>query len=226
MKKEEIRIRLRTKKIGLLLQDARLFARYSPQECAEILGIPTEKYLDYETGSLAPTLPEIEILAFVFNIPLGHFWGSQSITEKNKSKPEANLQRLLALRRRIIQTRLRQRMLEAGLDSAQLAENSSLDEQMIKNIEQGSATVNLPELEILCSALDIRIEELFDQKGIIGEWHSRMQSIEKFDQLAPGLQDFVSKPVNHPYIELARRLSDLSVEKLRAVAEGLLEITY
>jgi hypothetical protein len=32
--------------------------------------------------------------------------------------------------------------------------------------------------------------------------------------------------VNLPYIHLAIRLSDLSVEKLRSVAEGLLEITY
>ncbi len=226
MEKEQIRIRLRTKKIGLLLQDARLFARYSPQECAEILGVPVEKYLDYENGNQAPALPEIEILAFVFNVPLEHFWGSQSMAGQKQGKQEDNLQRLLALRNRIIQARLRQLMLETGLDSAQLAARTGLDEQVIKKIEEGSALVNLPELEILCSALNIRIEELFDQKGIVGEWHRRMQSIEKFDQLSPGLQDFVSKPVNHPYIELARRLSDLSVEKLRAVAEGLLEITY
>jgi len=37
---------------------------------------------------------------------------------------------------------------------------------------------------------------------------------------------FISKPVNLPYLELAMRLSDLSAEKLRGVAEGLLEITY
>ncbi|NPV78188.1 MAG: helix-turn-helix transcriptional regulator [Anaerolineae bacterium] len=226
MEKEQIRIRLRTKKIGLLLQDARFFARYSPQECAEILGIPVEKYLDYENGYQAPALPEIEILAFVFNVPLEHFWGSQSIAGQKKGMQEADLQRLLTLRNRIIQTRLKQLILEAGLNSAQLAERTGLDEQVIKKIEEGRAPVKLPELEILCSALNIRIEELFDQKGIIGEWHRRRQSIEKFDHLSPALQDFVSKPVNHPFVELARRLSDLSVEKLRAVAEGLLEITY
>jgi hypothetical protein len=39
------------------------------------------------------------------------------------------------------------------------------------------------------------------------------------------LQSFVVKPINQPYLELAQRLSEMSVEKLRAVAEGLLEIT-
>ena len=33
------------------------------------------------------------------------------------------------------------------------------------------------------------------------------------------------KPVNLPYLEIAQRLSGLSVEKLRAMAEGLLDIT-
>jgi hypothetical protein len=39
------------------------------------------------------------------------------------------------------------------------------------------------------------------------------------------LLEFVSKPVNRPYLELAQRLSKTNVENLRAVAEGLLEIT-
>jgi len=36
---------------------------------------------------------------------------------------------------------------------------------------------------------------------------------------------FVLKPINLPYLELAKRLSEMSVDKLRDVAEGLLEIT-
>jgi hypothetical protein len=50
--------------------------------------------------------------------------------------------------------------------------------------------------------------------------------MQKFLDLPPEVQQFVAKPVNRPYLELAMRLSDLSAEKLRAVAEVLLEITY
>jgi hypothetical protein len=49
--------------------------------------------------------------------------------------------------------------------------------------------------------------------------------MQHFDDLPPDLQDFISKPINRPFLEIAQRLSGLSVEKLRAVAEGLLEIT-
>jgi hypothetical protein len=48
----------------------------------------------------------------------------------------------------------------------------------------------------------------------------------KFLELPPEIQQFVCKPVNRPYLELAMRLSELNAEKLRAVAEVLLEITY
>jgi hypothetical protein len=49
--------------------------------------------------------------------------------------------------------------------------------------------------------------------------------MQHFAELSPELQDFISKPINRPYLEIAQRLGEMSVEKLRAVAEGLLEIT-
>ena len=64
------------------------------------------------------------------------------------------------------------------------------------------------------------------QHGRIGEWRTERELNEKFAQLPTKMKDFVSKPVNRPYLELAMRLSELSVEKLRTVAESLLEITY
>ncbi|MCC6148122.1 MAG: helix-turn-helix transcriptional regulator [Anaerolineaceae bacterium] len=224
--KNETRLKLRTKKIALLLQDARIFTRYSPEKCAIFLGISEEQYLSYESGGQSPSLPELELLAFIFDVPLEHFWGNQVLAPQNQDTKEADFQSLLGLRKRIIQTRLRQWLQTTNLDNAQLSEKTGWDEQTIENIRQGTANLKLPELELLCAALDARVESLFDEKGRVGEWHRRKQSVEKFDQLSPDLQEFVSKPVNHPYIELARRLSDLSVEKLRAVAEGLLEITY
>jgi hypothetical protein len=49
--------------------------------------------------------------------------------------------------------------------------------------------------------------------------------MQKFLELSEEMQNFVRQPVNRPYIELAMKLSSMSREKLRAVAEGLLDIT-
>jgi hypothetical protein len=70
------------------------------------------------------------------------------------------------------------------------------------------------------------MEQFYDQHGPIGKWREQKGNVHKFLDLPPDMQQFVSKPVNRPYVELAMRLSELSTEKLRAVAEVLLEITY
>jgi hypothetical protein len=44
-------------------------------------------------------------------------------------------------------------------------------------------------------------------------------------QLPQDFREFITKPINAPYLDLAMKLSELDVKKLRHVAEGLLEIT-
>ena len=64
-----------------------------------------------------------------------------------------------------------------------------------------------------------------DQHGQAGSWFSQQKYLREFLTLPEDLQKFVSKPINRPYLELAVRLSELKVERLRALAESLLEIT-
>jgi hypothetical protein len=55
---------------------------------------------------------------------------------------------------------------------------------------------------------------------------SQQEAIQHFLELPLELQAFVSQPINKPYLELARKLSDMSTDKLRSVAEDLLDITF
>ena len=83
----------------------------------------------------------------------------------------------------------------------------------------------MPDLEMLSDKLHQSIKYFEDQHGPVGMWSAQQRAMEDFKELPPEMQIFVSKPINRPYLELAQRLSEMSVEKLRAVAEGLLEIT-
>ena len=51
------------------------------------------------------------------------------------------------------------------------------------------------------------------------------EAIQTFLELPEELRQFVSMPVNRPYIELAMKLSNMSRDKLRSVAEDILDIT-
>ena len=74
--------------------------------------------------------------------------------------------------------------------------------------------------------LNRSIREFQDQKGPVGAWNAQQSAIRDFLALPQDIQTFITKPINRPYLDLAIRLSEMSVDKLRAVAEGLLEITY
>ena len=75
-------------------------------------------------------------------------------------------------------------------------------------------------------ALGGRVETFFDRTGPIGQWMLSEEAIRDFLQLPLELRQFVAQPVNRPYLELAMKLSDMSKEKLRSVAENILDITF
>jgi len=96
----------------------------------------------------------------------------------------------------------------------------------LRAFELGDNPIPLPELEGLINLLGGSIEDLFDQSGPVGEWMALQQALGEFQQLPRELRDFISKPGNRPYLELAMKLSALSGDKLRSVAESLLDITF
>jgi hypothetical protein len=52
------------------------------------------------------------------------------------------------------------------------------------------------------------------------------EAVQHFLEMPAELREFVALPVNRPYLELAMKLSNMSRDKLRSVAENLLDITY
>ena len=133
---------------------------------------------------------------------------------------------LIQIRHRMVGARLRQARLETDMTIEALAEQAGLEVKTIEAYELGQRPIPLPQLEVLCSQLNRSVREFQDQHGPIGEWNMKERARRDFQEMPLELQSFVSKPVNRPYLELAIRLSEMSVDRLRSMAEGLLEITY
>jgi transcriptional regulator with XRE-family HTH domain len=218
--------KIRAKKLGVLMYDARLACRRSPEECAKIIGVSLDVYQEYESGEQSPSLPELEVLAYFFNIPLDHFWGSESLSEKASQEEPPKFDQLIPLRRRMIGALLRQTRSTANMSLKELSQKTGIPENAIIDYELGEEPIPAPELDLLISGCGGHLDQFIDKNGPVGIWRIQQQSIQKFQELPTELQEFVCKPVNRPYVELALRLSELSVERLRAIAEGLLEITY
>lgn len=227
MDKNQVAHSLRAKKLGVLIRDARSTARRDVAECAARLGITPQEYEAFEYGDSAPSLPQLESLAFIFDIPLEHFWEDRLVTSSLRQKNKLDLPQVIQLRHRIIGARLRKARLEAGLSLEELAQlTDEITASELEAFELGDAVIPLPMLEELVSLLDRSMKEFLDRQGPIGAWASQQRSIQGFLELSPELQAFVSNPSNRPYLDIAYRLSELPVNRLRLVAEGLLEITY
>lgn len=226
MNNQQKLLQIRNKKMGLLLLDARKAARRSIEESAEAMGVPVEIYQEFEKGSSAPSLPQLELFALFLNLPIEHFWGKVALSQTDAPQPFQERERLIILRSRVIGTNLRMARNSAGISIQEMAEKTGIPEERINRYELGEVAFPVTELEMFTGLMEIPIERFYDEHGPIGKWRVQQGSLQKFLELPPDVQQFVSKPVNRPYLDLAMRLSEMSAEKLRAVAEVLLEITY
>ncbi len=218
-------IRIRSKKLGALLRDARLKNKKTPEECAKIMQVSKLRYIDYEFGKISPSLPELEIFSYHLNITLDHFWGNTSISETATNIDDSDNERLLKLRHRIIGAKIRQARINADLSLEELSQQVDMPESQTEDYELGKAAVPLPELETLARSINRPIEDFIDDQGPIGRWEQQKRIQNYISELPSDLVEFLSKPINQPYLELAQRLSEMPTEKLRSIAESLLEIT-
>lgn len=218
-------ITIRTKKLGVLIRDARLAARRSVQECAEALGVRTSAFRAYEEGTRAPSLPELETLVYYLDLPMEHFWSKEIKSGSAPRHAKLDLPKLLAIRQRKIGALLRQERMKASISIRNLANETGIASSRIKAFELGERPIPLPELEVLVRTLGGRIETFFDRSGPIGQWLISEETIQHFLELPMELREFIAMPVNRPYLELAMKLSNMSKDKLRSVAEDLLDIT-
>jgi transcriptional regulator with XRE-family HTH domain len=216
---------IRAKKLSVLIRRARQSSGKSLQECAQVLGLSAEDFERYEVGDQSPSLPELEVLAFTLGVPVDQFLGIEPFGTAESGESQVDMSKLIGLRHRIIGASIRKARNEAGLSKENLAEKAWTSVSLVEAYEFGQTPIPVPDLEVISSILGLSIRDFQDQRGPVGKWVAQQRAIKDFLTLPPELQSFVSKPVNRPYLELAQRLSGMSVEKLRAVAEGLLEIT-
>jgi transcriptional regulator with XRE-family HTH domain len=212
------------KKLGVLIRDARLKSGKSLEECAKAMGISGEELNLMEYGERPPTLPEMELFAYYLEIPLEHFWGSETLTKQagdiSLDPAEINRVRQAAIGELITNGRS---AVDITLD--ELSHKTGIAPNKLEAYEKGELPIPLPELEGVAQVLNSSIASFEDQQGPVGSWFAGQKYVYEFQKLPVDLQEFISRPINRPYLELAIRLSEMRVDKLRALGEGLLEIT-
>ncbi len=220
---DEQAIALRTKMLGATLREARENSGKSIRESADLLGVSSSTFSSYEHGRKGISLPELEILAYAYRVPLRTFW-TDTADERADRKP-FNAKQEIQLRQRLIGARLRKHRHDADSSIAGLAEEVGFPASRISAYERGQRSIPLPELEVLARALGRDVDEYVELDGLIGEWIKQRRLFEGFRNLPEDLQEFTADPEKRSFIRVAKDLSNLDVEEMRSLLRSLQEIT-
>jgi len=220
----EFAITLRAKKLGILLKDARLNTGKTMKDCGQYLGVSGSTISSFEKGVSSPSLPEVEVLSFLFKLPINRFWKDTIIAEEDE-QDKWEWPEYFTTRNRQVGAILSATREAVGKTFEEITAETGITYGRMKRFEAGETPVPLPELELLSNLLEIPLSDFFENDTQIGKWIGAQDNIGQFLSISPEIQDFVTKPTNQPYLEIAMKLSELSADQLRSIAESLLEIT-
>ncbi len=217
---------LRRKILGVKIRHARIRAGLTPQEIGEVLGVASNVIEEVEFGRLEITLPQLEVMALYFNVPIIYFLSDMPLYETNLEFP---ILPAMALRQRVIGVLLRQVRIEASRSHEDLAKLLGISPDLVVNYEMGQVQIPLQQLETLARYLNVSLNYFLDQ-GIApndsGGDIASLDELAQFSKLPGDVREFLANPANLLYTKIAMSLSGLSADTLRALAEGLLEVTY
>lgn len=215
---------LRKKMLGIQLKDARKATRKTTRETAEEIGILSAALTAFESGRRQITLPELEALAYAYNIPIRRFLhAAQFLSEERKEK--VDLGRMVNIRQKMISNKLRQLRAEKNLRLGELSKKTGLSIARIKSYENGIRPIPILDLEVLAIGMEVEVDYFLEYFGPVGQWAQDRESEDKFQKLPADIRRFAAQPQNEPYVRLAMHLSELPVARLREFAESLLDIT-
>lgn len=214
------------KKLGILIRNAREVHKFTQEECAQVVGVPTDEFGEFETGDRAISLPQLEIIAYFLNTPLQHFLGSTLYPEKTVFPDESDLNKFYQIRHKNIAARLQWLREENQLTPAQMLKNSQYSEEEYLAFEAGEKPLPLQSLNNFVYTLGVPLKVFLAESGKIGTWHHEQKAVKTLADIPNELEEFLTNPSNEPYLRLAMHLSQLSADRLRVIAESLLEITY
>jgi len=212
--------------VGVLVRQARLRAQKSMEECAQALTCEPETIARIEEGKEGCTMPQLEVLADFLHVPLLVLLGEEEMPSEvaSGSRPYAEM---MLVRRKIIGVILRQARLEVGRTIDDAASVLGWEPEQLEKVEFGQEDIALPDLLALVEALGTSLDRLIGDEGTVAVYDERgNHDSQRLSHLSPEVRQFVLKPINIPYLQVAMNLSRMPSETLRQIASGLLEITY
>lgn len=217
--------RLRGKMVGVLLRDARASAARTAEDCARLLRVAPDQIERWELGEEVPSLPQLELLAYYLDVPISHFWGTETLKTSRAGREDIQPE-YINLRNRMVGALLRQAREASGLSLDTLSETSGIPAEQIRRYELGESAPGIHELSVLASGVNQNLSYFLESSSQIGELLALREAWQHFSELPEDVRAFAANPINIGFIHIAVMLSQMPADRLREVGKSIVEITY
>jgi transcriptional regulator with XRE-family HTH domain len=152
------------------IKTIRMSLHFSIHDCAKLLGLPQGEYLAFERGEQHLSLPDLEILALYFGLPLEAFFNDkykrlyQLTLLQDGIRPQYQL-----LRQKIIRTQLVLERQSAGLTLEELEEATDIPLDVLRNYEEETVPIPIDHLQLICQHLGKHLDTFFPDELQVSE---------------------------------------------------------
>ena len=203
------------------LDKVREFRNITSKDVCQLLDIPTSKLTNYEKGKYAPTLPEIESLAYIYDIPINALFSPEELEELIREPDKQKLGELRNIRRQIISTQINIAFDNSGQSIKELAANTGLPLSRLNKYLSNSLEIPFDDLLVLTKALRIDIQQLFDSQSSLGQWQMERSRQLLFSKLPEEIKAYVVTSANSSMIAVTEKIRALDKPALRALIDAL-----
>jgi len=206
------------------LKKAREACGKTIKDVSQSLGISNNRLRSYEEGKLTPSLPELESLSFLYNVPLAAMFDTQLITEYVHEPQNHSLQSLLQIRNHFIGTHLQLARENFGKTVNELARELKIPSSRLKKYERGELAIPLNDLQKLYQAVNRKISDILDKESPIGMWQELNMQISSLKEISQENREFFLTEENQPYLDLARQMKTIGRDQFTSLSESLKKI--
>jgi len=192
-------------------------------ECASLLDIPREHYLQFEEGTNPLALPDMELLASFFDVPLSSFFNNPANeTCPLSTLPHETRSAYKDLRHKMIQVKFILLREEAGISLKVLHESTGIPLEALENYDRVNSPIPLDHLCQICSFLGQPINAFFSQEPDFIDDSEGSLPQPKWKPEYPEGGNTEAQGTEDPYIQLVDALKKIPKEDQARIAKILL----
>ncbi len=179
------------------IKTIRTSLNFSIHDCAKLLGIPQGNYLAFEKGEQQLSLPDLEILALLFGLPLKALFHENFRRIYQLALLHDNIRsHYQVLRQKIIQTQLVLERKAAGMTLESLHDATGIPVDKLQAYEQDGIPIPVNDLQSICVHLGKQMEIFFPDEIDIEELsfaHENKSKSHEQQQTDPDTEDSIDE---------------------------------